>query len=144
MKRELHLRFYSCYASSRQLLLKYSLLIRLLRNSSLCNYSCLHVLVCTYTPVGHSFYTEKVLQHETNFFLLFVCFLFCSSTGLFVFLYAMFYYFKRSNMSGMLQTIEFFGYTLLTCYVFFLMLGTVSFFASLKFVRYIYVNLKMD
>ncbi|XP_025091367.1 transmembrane 9 superfamily member 1-like [Pomacea canaliculata] len=66
------------------------------------------------------------------------------STGLFVFLYAMFYYFKRSNMSGMLQTIEFFGYTLLTCYVFFLMLGTVSFFASLKFVRYIYVNLKMD
>ncbi|XP_041361751.1 transmembrane 9 superfamily member 1-like [Gigantopelta aegis] len=66
------------------------------------------------------------------------------STGLFVFLYALFYYFKRSNMSGMLQTIEFFGYTILTCYVFFLMLGTVSFFASLKFVRYIYVNLKMD
>lgn len=66
------------------------------------------------------------------------------STGLFVFLYALFYYFKRSNMSGALQTIEFFGYTFLTCYVFFLMLGTVSFFASLHFVRYIYVNLKMD
>ncbi|CAG2191539.1 TM9SF1 [Mytilus edulis] len=66
------------------------------------------------------------------------------STGCFVFLYAMFYYFKRSNMSGALQTIEFFGYTFLTCYVFFLMLGTVSFFASLNFVRYIYVNLKMD
>ena len=66
------------------------------------------------------------------------------STGFFVFLYAMFYYFKRSNMSGALQTIEFFGYTALTCYVFFLMLGTVSFFASLNFVKYIYVNLKMD
>ncbi|XP_046560989.1 transmembrane 9 superfamily member 1-like [Haliotis rubra] len=66
------------------------------------------------------------------------------STGVFVFLYALFYYFKRSNMSGMLQTVEFFGYTLLACFVFFLMLGTVSFFASLKFVRYIYVNLKMD
>ncbi|KAL3887903.1 hypothetical protein ACJMK2_000290 [Sinanodonta woodiana] len=66
------------------------------------------------------------------------------STGLFVFLYALFYYFKRSNMSGLLQSVEFFGYTVLTCYVFFLMLGTVSFFASLKFVRYIYVNLKMD
>jgi hypothetical protein len=62
------------------------------------------------------------------------------STGFFVFLYAMFYYFKRSNMSGALQTIEFFGYTALTCYVFFLMLGTVSFFASLNFVKYIYVN----
>ncbi|XP_064652360.1 transmembrane 9 superfamily member 1-like [Lineus longissimus] len=66
------------------------------------------------------------------------------STGLFVFLYALFYYFKRSNMSGTLQSFEFFGYTMLACYVFFLMLGTVSFFASLKFVRYIYVNIKMD
>jgi len=68
----------------------------------------------------------------------------CRSTGMFVFLYALFYYFKRSNMSGALQSIEFFGYTFLACYVFFLMLGTVSFAASLKFIRYIYVNIKMD
>jgi len=47
-------------------------------------------------------------------------------------------------MSGALQSIEFFGYSLLACYVFFLMLGTVSFAASLKFIRYIYVNIKMD
>ena len=71
-------------------------------------------------------------------------FLFFRSTSLFVFSYAMFYYFKRSNMSGSLQSVQFFGYTLLTCYVFFLMLSTVAFFASLKFIRYIYVNLKMD
>ncbi|XP_019641595.1 PREDICTED: transmembrane 9 superfamily member 1-like [Branchiostoma belcheri] len=66
------------------------------------------------------------------------------STGVFIFLYALFYYYKRSNMSGTLQTVEFFGYTILICYAFFLSLGTVSFFASLKFIRYIYVNLKMD
>ncbi|KAL5014817.1 hypothetical protein ScPMuIL_009087 [Solemya velum] len=66
------------------------------------------------------------------------------STGVFVFLYALFYYFKRSNMSGFLQGVEFFGYTMLSCYVFFLMLGTAAFFSSLQFVRYIYVNLKMD
>ncbi|XP_039266684.1 transmembrane 9 superfamily member 1-like [Styela clava] len=66
------------------------------------------------------------------------------STGFFVFIYASFFYFKRSNMSGTVQSVEFFGYTLLTCFAFFLMLGTVSFFASLKFIRYIYVNLKMD
>jgi len=70
--------------------------------------------------------------------------LFNRSTGMFVFLYALFYYFKRSNMSGALQSIEFFGYTFLACYVFFLMLGAVSFAASLKFIRYIYVNIKMD
>uniref|UniRef100_UPI00398F4DF7 transmembrane 9 superfamily member 1 n=1 Tax=Pristiophorus japonicus TaxID=55135 RepID=UPI00398F4DF7 len=66
------------------------------------------------------------------------------STGAFMFLYSVFYYFKRSNMSGAVQTLEFFGYSFLTCYVFFLMLGSVSFFASLQFIRYIYVNLKMD
>ncbi|XP_007444445.1 transmembrane 9 superfamily member 1, partial [Python bivittatus] len=66
------------------------------------------------------------------------------STGLFIFLYSVFYYSRRSNMSGTVQTVEFFGYSLLTGYVFFLMLGTISFFASLKFIRYIYVNLKMD
>ncbi|XP_064416458.1 transmembrane 9 superfamily member 1 [Latimeria chalumnae] len=66
------------------------------------------------------------------------------STGAFIFLYSVFYYHKRSSMSGMVQTVEFFGYSFLTAYVFFLMLGTVSFFSSLKFIRYIYVNLKMD
>ncbi|XP_038052183.1 transmembrane 9 superfamily member 1-like [Patiria miniata] len=66
------------------------------------------------------------------------------STGIFVFIYAIFYFVKRSSMTGILQTVEFFGFTFLACYVFFLMLGTVSFFASLKFIRYIYRNLKMD
>ncbi|XP_076348174.1 transmembrane 9 superfamily member 1-like [Tachypleus tridentatus] len=66
------------------------------------------------------------------------------STAVFVFIYAMFYYFRRSNMDGTLQAVQFFGNTLLICYVFFLALGTVSFFASLQFVRYIYRNIKMD
>ncbi|XP_076064270.1 transmembrane 9 superfamily member 1-like [Oratosquilla oratoria] len=66
------------------------------------------------------------------------------STGIFVLLYSAFYYLKRSNMSGGLQMIEFVGWSLLMCYVFFLTLGTVSFFASLVFVKYIYKNIKMD
>ncbi|KFM65197.1 Transmembrane 9 superfamily member 1, partial [Stegodyphus mimosarum] len=45
------------------------------------------------------------------------------STGVFVFIYATFYYVQRSNMDGLLQAVEFFGYTLLTCYAFFLTLG---------------------
>jgi transmembrane 9 superfamily member 1 len=67
-----------------------------------------------------------------------------SSTGAFVFLYAVFFYFNRSKMRGTLQTLQFFGYTSIACYVFFLMLGTVGFFSSLRFIRYIYVNIKMD
>ena len=69
---------------------------------------------------------------------------FCRSTSVFVLLYAGFYYVKRSNMSGALQTAEFFGYMILACYAFSMMLGAVSFFSSLWFVRYIYVNIKVD
>ena len=66
------------------------------------------------------------------------------STSVFVLLYAVFYYVKRSNMSGALQMVEFFGYTMLACYAFSMMLGAVSFFSSLWFIRYIYVNIKVD
>jgi len=66
------------------------------------------------------------------------------SSAFFVFMYCCFFYVKRSNMSGPIQTVEFFGYSILTCFAFFLSLGTVSFFASLKFIRYIYINLKTD
>ncbi|XP_077559660.1 transmembrane 9 superfamily member 1-like [Haemaphysalis longicornis] len=66
------------------------------------------------------------------------------STGAFVFLYAAFFYFFRSNMGGTLQAVEFFGYSILTAYVFFLTLGTVSFFAAYRFVRYLYSTIKTD
>jgi transmembrane 9 superfamily protein 1 len=42
------------------------------------------------------------------------------------------------------QSVQFFGYTLLVCYVFTLMLGAVGFYSSLVFVRYIYKHLKLD
>ncbi|KAJ8413238.1 hypothetical protein AAFF_G00092340 [Aldrovandia affinis] len=66
------------------------------------------------------------------------------STGIFIFIYSVFYYRNRSSMSGLVQSAEFFGYSLLTAFVFSLMLGTVSFCASLAFIRYIYRSLKMD
>uniref|UniRef100_A0A6B0VEL1 Transmembrane 9 superfamily member n=1 Tax=Ixodes ricinus TaxID=34613 RepID=A0A6B0VEL1_IXORI len=66
------------------------------------------------------------------------------STGLFVFLYALFFYFFRSNMGGALQAVEFYGYTILTAYIFFLTLGTVSFFSAYRFVRYLYTSIKTD
>eukprot|EP00053_Salpingoeca_punica_P015859 m.147007 g.147007 ORF g.147007 m.147007 type:complete len:650 (+) comp16819_c1_seq3:798-2747(+) len=65
-------------------------------------------------------------------------------TGVFVFAYAVFYYRVRSNMSGTLQTVQYFCYTSLVCYIFFLTLGTVGFLSSLSFTRYIYKNLKLD
>lgn len=66
------------------------------------------------------------------------------SIAIFVFAYGLFYYEKRSNMSGIVQSVEFFGYLTLICYVFFLTLGSLGFFSSLQFIKYIYLNLKMD
>uniref|UniRef100_A0A1I8HST5 Transmembrane 9 superfamily member n=2 Tax=Macrostomum lignano TaxID=282301 RepID=A0A1I8HST5_9PLAT len=66
------------------------------------------------------------------------------SASLFVLAYSVYYYFWRASMSGAVQAVQFFGYSLLLCYVFFLSLGAVSFAASFRFVRYIYANIKMD
>lgn len=66
------------------------------------------------------------------------------STGLFVYAYSFFYYFYRSKMTGLLQGAFYFGYMLVLCYFFFIMLGFVGFYSALVFVRHIYSNLKTD
>jgi hypothetical protein len=66
------------------------------------------------------------------------------STGIFVYVYSIFYYFFRSKMSGVLQAAFYFGYMAIVCYFFFIMLGTMGFFSSLVFVRRIYRNIKCD
>ncbi|KAL0369530.1 UNVERIFIED_CONTAM: Transmembrane 9 superfamily member 5 [Sesamum angustifolium] len=65
------------------------------------------------------------------------------STAIFMFSYCTYFYLK-SNMSGILQAAFFFGYSACMCYAFFLMLGTVSFQASLLFVRRIYHAVKSE
>ena len=66
------------------------------------------------------------------------------STGLCIFVYCFYYYYARSDMSGLMQTSFFFGYMGVVCYAFFLMLGSIGFRASLYFVRYIYSRVKSD
>ena len=66
------------------------------------------------------------------------------STGLYIMLYSLFYYARRSQMSGVLQTVEFFGYTLVFAYALTLMLSALAFLAAFRFVSYIYSNIKMD
>ena len=65
-------------------------------------------------------------------------------TGLFIFVYSFYYYFHRSEMSGMLQGSFFFGYMTVISYAFFIMLGSAGFQFSLVFVRYIYSRIKSD
>ncbi|XP_027083641.1 transmembrane 9 superfamily member 5 isoform X1 [Coffea arabica] len=65
------------------------------------------------------------------------------SVGIFMFLYS-FYFYSKSSMSGFMQTVFYFGYSASMCYAFFLMLGTVSFYTSLTFVRRIYHAVKSE
>ena len=66
------------------------------------------------------------------------------SSAFFVYAYAIFYYTSRSAMSGVLQSSFFFGYMLIICWTFFLMMGAVGFWSALFFVRQIYRNFKAD
>lgn len=58
--------------------------------------------------------------------------------------YAIFYYTNRSEMSGVLQAVFFFGYMLMISYAFSLMLGAVAFTVAMKFVQHIYRSIKID
>jgi hypothetical protein len=66
------------------------------------------------------------------------------ASAFFVFLYCFYFVATESKMSGLLQMSFYFGYMSLLCYVLFLMLGTIGFFASLMFVREIYRSIKSD
>jgi hypothetical protein len=66
------------------------------------------------------------------------------STGIFMYAYAIFYYTNRSEMSGVLQAVFFFGYMMMISYAFALMLGAVAFTVAMKFVLHIYRSIKID
>jgi len=65
------------------------------------------------------------------------------STSLFTFGYSVIYW-MQSQMSGFLQGSFYFGYVTLVCMSMFLMLGSVGYFGSSVFVKYIYSHLKLD
>lgn len=69
---------------------------------------------------------------------------FGGSTGFFVFLYSFFFYYTRSEMSGFMQMVFYFGYMGIVSYGFFLMLGSIGFISSLLFVKYVYGSIKFD
>lgn len=64
--------------------------------------------------------------------------------GIFIYAYCFFYYFNHSGMTGFLQTSFYFGYMANVSLAFFLMMGTVGFYSSWFFVRYIYSSIKTD
>lgn len=90
-------------------------------------------IVCTYFLLN----AENYRWHWTSFAA-------AGSTALYVFVYAIYFYFFKTNMSGFLQTCFYFGYMGLFCFAFFIMCGTVGYLGSSVFTKRIYRNIKCE
>jgi transmembrane 9 superfamily protein 3 len=67
-----------------------------------------------------------------------------ASTAAYVFLYAVYYFFSRTHMSGVMQTSFYFGYMAMFCVGLGLLCGTIGFFGANIFVWKIYQYIKSD
>lgn len=67
-----------------------------------------------------------------------------SMVGAFIFAYSFVYYYQHSGMSGMLQSLVYFGYMGVMSAGFSVMFGAVGFLATFWFVDFIYGQIKGD
>ncbi|MCO5605099.1 hypothetical protein L7F22_059278 [Adiantum nelumboides] len=66
------------------------------------------------------------------------------SSALYLFLYAAFYYFTKLEITKLVSGMLYFGYMLIVSYSFFVLTGTIGFYACFWFVRKIYASVKID
>ena len=67
-----------------------------------------------------------------------------ASAALYVFLYALYFFLMRTEMTGLLQTAFYFGYTALACAALGLTTGTIGAFSASAFVSALYAAIKSD
>ncbi|KAM9850058.1 transmembrane 9 superfamily protein member 5 isoform 2-T2 [Aulostomus maculatus] len=65
-------------------------------------------------------------------------------TAVYLFIYAVHYFFSKLQIIGAASTILYFGYTMIMVLMFFLFTGTIGFFACFWFVNKIYSVVKVD
>jgi len=66
------------------------------------------------------------------------------SSALYLFLYATFYFFTKLEITKLVSGILYFGYMTIISYAFFVLTGTMGFYACFWFVRTIYASVKID
>ncbi|GAB4853793.1 Transmembrane 9 super member 7 [Ancistrocladus abbreviatus] len=66
------------------------------------------------------------------------------SSALYLFLYSIFYFFTKLEITKLISGILYFGYMLIGSYAFFVLTGTIGFYACFWFVRKIYSSVKID
>ncbi|XLR28740.1 hypothetical protein S83_056640 [Arachis hypogaea] len=66
------------------------------------------------------------------------------SSALYLFLYATFYFFTKLEITKFVSAVLYFGYMLIVSYAFFVVTGTIGFYACFWFTRLIYSSVKID
>jgi len=66
------------------------------------------------------------------------------SSALYLFLYATFYFFTKLEITKTVSGVLYFGYMLIASYAFFVLTGTIGFYACFRFTRLIYSSVKID
>lgn len=66
------------------------------------------------------------------------------SSALYLFLYSVFYFFTKLEITKFVSGILYFGYMTIISYAFFVLTGTIGFYACFWFVRKIYSSVKID
>lgn len=71
-------------------------------------------------------------------------FIVSGGSAIYVFAYAVFYFVTQLEITEFTPTLLYFGYTALMCFTFWLLTGTIGFYAAHFFVRRIYAAVKID
>jgi len=84
------------------------------------------------------------LLNVENYHWQWLSFMASGSTAGYVFLYSIYYFAMKTQMTGLLQTAFYFGYTFVFCAGLFLLCGALGVIGGSLFVRRIYSGLKID
>lgn len=66
------------------------------------------------------------------------------SCSIYVFFYAVFYFVTKLDIQDFVPGLLYFGYTFIMVLSFWLLTGTVGFYATYLFIRHIYAAVKID
>ena len=66
------------------------------------------------------------------------------ASAFYMFFYAIFYFFTKLHITSLASALLYFGYTLIMTLIFFVLTGTIGFYACYFFVRKIYSVIKVD
>jgi len=66
------------------------------------------------------------------------------ASALYMFLYSIFYFFTKLEIQKFVSGLLYFGYTFIMSFGFFVLTGTIGYYACLFFVRKIYAQIKVD